>query len=95
VSLFALGLFCWLFACKVITGDELLHVAGGAGLLWLANLGLMPPLTALELACLVVLIAAFGLGREIWQHGDIPRTAHVWREALAWPVGAAVAALLV
>jgi hypothetical protein len=55
----------------------------------------MPPLTALELACLVVLIAAFGLGREIWQHGDIPRTAHVWREALAWPVGAAVAALLV
>jgi hypothetical protein len=94
VSLFVLSAVIWLWALDAVTGDEMLHVFGGAGILWLAQLALGPPLPALELLCLVVLVAGFGIGREIWQHGEIPHTAHVWREALAWPIGAAVAALL-
>ncbi len=62
----------------------LLHLLGGAGLLLFA----VSPLWAQ-----VLLILAFGVTREIRQH-DFSLTPHQWTEALAWPVGAILAALV-
>lgn len=64
--------------------DLLLHAAGGA-LLALVTLGAGYPLVAVPIALTV------GIGRESHQRGwanPLDFSAHAWREACAWGVGA-------
>lgn len=67
-----------------LTGDEALHLLGGMAFgKVMSRCGVPAPIT-------VGMAAIFGIGREWFQHwNQMPWefSSHVWREALAWPLG--------
>jgi hypothetical protein len=73
---------------QIFTEDNLFHLVGGAAIAAFLIVCGIPETWAISA------LFWFGLLREMYQHAwHLPKTMHVWFEAVAWPIGALVAAL--